>query len=175
MKKNKKAAPTLKKVNKKVLSIGILSVLLVVVVVIFFVIKNDQSNAIEYDDTAVDYQTSIAKPEGISGNSITFPGFKDTMIEEGSDKLYLMLVNPEFNQGNIQFTVFLDDEKKPILETKLVKPGKAITEIPLTKKLVSGTHTIRLEMLGYADDEQKTRLSGTTTTFELNVVKKGDE
>lgn len=175
MKKNKKAVSTLKKLNKKLLSLGVLFVLLIVVVVVFFVIKNDQSDAIEYDNKAVDYQTSIAKPEGISGNSITFPGFRDTSIEEGSDKLYLMLVNPEFNQGNIQFTVYVDDAKKPTLTTKLVKPGKAISEIPLSKKLAIGTHKIRLEMLGYADDEQQTRLSGTTTTFDLNVVKKGDE
>lgn len=173
MKKNKKVVSTLKKSNKKLLSLGLGGVLLIVIVSLFLLLKNDKSSAIEYDGQAIDYETKIAKPEGISGNSISFPGFRETVIEEGSKVLHLALVNPEFNQGNIRFVVYLDEEQKPTLTTKLVKPGKAIKEIPIPKTLSVGTHKIHLEMVGYADNEEQSRLSGTNTEFDLIVVKKG--
>lgn len=160
--------------RKKKLLIGLLIVIVSVIgCVTFFLMKEEPTAALEYEKNAVEYETKINQPEALNKNTITFPGYGNMTIEEGTEILYIALVNPSFNKGNIKFNVSLDQETAPLLKTNLVTPGKAVTEVPLPKKIAVGKHTIKIEMLGYADDEGQTRLSGTSTSFELTVLKKG--
>ncbi|MGX7272484.1 hypothetical protein [Enterococcus haemoperoxidus] len=41
------------------------------------------------------------------------------------------------------------------MTTGLVKPGQAVTEVPMPKELPVGEHAVKLEMFGYTQDKVK--------------------
>lgn len=92
-----------------------------------------KTSAIDYDERATSYETRMRKPESIADGSISFPRFKSITIQAGVNKLYIALLNPSFNEADIQFIMTLEGRDKPLLESGLVKPGKAITEVSLPK------------------------------------------
>ncbi|EOH96634.1 hypothetical protein UAW_01799 [Enterococcus haemoperoxidus ATCC BAA-382] len=157
--------------KRKRLIILISTVVAVTILLAFLFFRGLKTSAIHYDAQAVKYEAKIKKPENLPINSITFPGFRDIAIQEGDKVLYIALVNPSFNKADIQFKVTLNDRTTPILTTGLVKPGQAVTEVPLPKELPVGEHTVKLEMFGYTQDEVQQRLTGSQTTFKLQVLK----
>ncbi|MBP2097242.1 hypothetical protein [Enterococcus rivorum] len=165
----------IKKNQRSVLLIAIVMTLVIAIVGGAFFLKGMKTSAIDYDEQATSYETRVKKPESIADGSISFPGFKSITIEEGGDKLYIALLNPSFNKADIQFIMTLEGREKPLLESGLVQPGKAITEVSLPKDLAVGEHKINLEMLGYTQDKEHSRLSGSKTSFTLHVKEKGRE
>lgn len=144
-------------------------VLCIIAAVVFFLSQRaEESYAI--DDSAVEYTTAIKKPANIADNAITFPAYADVKIKKGTDIFPVVLVNPEFNKAYIQFIVSIDKKKVPLLTTGLIEPGKAIIGVTLPKELSEGDHEIHLDMLGYSEGKEPTRLSGTKTSFTLTIV-----
>ncbi|MDR0922700.1 MAG: hypothetical protein LBM95_10010 [Lactobacillales bacterium] len=171
MRNNMKMKQFLKKYQTRILIGSIILLLLVLPLITYSLLskKEPSEEAVKEDKRAISYKSAIKKPIISEKDTITFPGYGNMSILEGTEKLAIALVNPSFNHGNIQFIVYLDDEKSPLLKTDIVIPGKAVTEVPLPKGLSVGKHKIKLEMLGFSDNQ--TRLSGTTTSFELTVLK----
>lgn len=173
MKKRKK-----NKIKQKQLSIlmkyryfGIgFGLVLCVVAVFFFFFSQKGEETYAVDGSAVKYEASIKRPEGLADNAITFPAYTDVQIKKGTDIFPVVLVNPEFNKAYIQFIVSIDKKKVPLLTTGLVEPGKAIIGVTLPKDLSEGDHEIHLDMLGYSEGKEPTRLSGTKTSFTLTIV-----
>ncbi|MGX6961712.1 hypothetical protein [Vagococcus xieshaowenii] len=157
--------------NKKWLVLVLL--LLVVGCGFFFYTKqSEDSNGLKKDQNAQAYKSKIKKPEDWAKEEIAFPSYNQINVEEGAKQAYVALLNPEFNDANMQFIVTMDDQKEPLLESGLVEPGQAITTIDLPQDLAVGEHTVHLHMKGYTTDEEPTELNGTRTNFTLMVLKK---
>lgn len=148
---------------------GSFAIVLCIVVFVFFFLSQRAEESYAVDDTAVKYETSIKRPADIADNAITFPAYADVQIKKGTEIFPIVLVNPDFNKAYIQFVVSIDRKKVPLLTTGLVEPGKAITGVTLPKDISEGEHEIHLEMLGYSQGKEPTRLSGTKTSFMLTV------
>ncbi|WP_086314457.1 hypothetical protein A5821_002028 [Enterococcus sp. 7F3_DIV0205] len=149
---------------------GSFAVVLCIGVFVFFFLSQRAEESYAVDDNAVSYEVAIKKPDGIEGNAITFPAYADTKIQKSTEDFPVVLANPDFNKAYIKFIITIDDNKIPLLTTGLVEPGKAIIGIPLPKDLKEGDHKIYIEMLGYSQVKEPTRLSGTKTSFTLTIV-----
>jgi len=172
MKKRKKSRKQQKQTSilMKYRYFGIgLGLVLCVAAVLFFFFSQKGEETYAVDGSAVKYEASIKKPEGLADNVITFPAYADVQIKKGTEIFPIVLVNPDFNKAYIQFVVSIDRKKVPLLTTGLVEPGKAITGVTLPKDISEGNHEIHLEMLGYSQGKEPTRLSGTKTSFMLTV------
>jgi len=84
--------------------------------------------------------------------------------------MYIALENPSFNDANLQFKIIIDNNEKNAYQSGLVKPGEAITEVPIPNNLTVGEHNIRLEMRGFAPNDSKTQLNGTNVDFKMHVL-----
>lgn len=130
------------------------------------------SDFLGFDNSAEKYEGKIKEPKEWSTSRVAFPAFKSVRALEGSETLYIALVNPSFNEANIQFTVSLDGVEEPLLVTKLVRPGEAVKEVQLPKDLKAGVHKIRLKMRAFAPGDDSIELSGTETDFDLTLLTK---
>lgn len=137
----------------------------------WFMKKNEIVSSLKKDESAQSYKSKMKKPEDWAKEEIAFPSYKQVNVEEGASKAYVALLNPEFNEANIQFIVTIDEQEKPLLESGLVEPGKAITSFDLPPDLGAGEHTVFLHMKGYTTDEHPAELNGTKTSFPLMVLK----
>lgn len=131
--------------------------------------KKEESEELNYEKNVVKYAGKIERPVNFSPNNISFPGFAPIKIKEGAKELFIDLVNPEFNEADIQFIVMLNEEDV-LLNSGLVAPGEAITRVPLPKKLKKGAYTLSVEMKGFARDKNHTRVTGTNNKISLEVM-----
>ncbi|WP_375270015.1 hypothetical protein [Enterococcus sp. DIV0212c] len=156
--------------KKYQISFAILSLLLLILTGYFF-LTQEKEQLLGSESHATPHKSKIKKPEAWSNEKIAFPAFKQVTIKEGTENLYIALTNPSFNSAKIKFTVYLDQQKEALLKTGLIKPGEAVTEVPLPKGLSLGTHNVFLKMQGYASEDEEAVLSGTDTSFKLIVLK----
>lgn len=164
----------MKKNKLKTIIIGIFLLILITIGSFFLFSHGNNDNLLKFDESAKTYKSKIKKPEEWSKDKIAFPAFKEIKVVEGTDKLYIALENPSFNEAYLQFTLYLDNSKSDFYQSGLVKPGQAITEVPLNPNLKPGTHNIELAMRAYAPNDNKTSLNGTNVNFKLQVLEKGD-
>lgn len=136
---------------------------------LFFNPKTEEVNELTYEKKVVKYTGKIARPENFTPDNISFPGFAPIKIKEGTKELLIDLVNPEFNEVDIQFIVILG-EKDILLNSGLVAPGEAITRVALPKKLKKGEYNLSVEMKGFAKDKNHTRVTGTNNKILLEVI-----
>lgn len=139
----------------------------------YFLLKSLNTSSV-YDSNAKDYQSKIKKPEDWPKSKIAFPAYGNTKILEGTDKLYIALQNPSFNEANLKYILYLDEETKAkkLYETDLIKPGQAITEVDLPKNLSKGDHVIYLHAKAFAPNDPDTKLNSVETSFKLTVLEK---
>lgn len=158
----------------KIIVSSIIILILITIGAFFLFSHGNNQSLLGFDESAKTYTGKIKRPEEWTKEKIAFPAFKEVKAIEGSDKLYIALENPSFNEAYLQFTMYMDNSNAPIYESGLVKPGQAITEIPLNSPLEPGTHNIKLEMKAYAPGDNKTSLNGTNVDFQLQVLEEGE-
>lgn len=160
--------------QKKITVVTILLLLLIAIGSWFYIKQTSDMPLIDFDKSAKTYKSKIKKPEEWSEDKIAFPAFKEVTVVQGSKKFYMALENPSFNEAYLQFTLTLNGEGTPFYETGLVKPGEAVTEVPMPANLGIGNHIVKLSMKAYAPNDKKTKLNGTNVNFVLRVLEKGE-
>lgn len=118
-----------------------------------WMLKNSNSSM---DVNAKDYTPKNAPTVKADPDHIVLPGYDDLKMKAGTDMLYVSLWNPSSNPCNFQFEITLKNGEK-LYESKLVGPGKAITQIKLNRKFEKGVYDIVISMNAYSlkDDKQK--------------------
>ena len=81
------------------------------------------------------------KPEGIR-----IPGYPKITVPAGETKVKMNLKNPEGNPCYFTFEIVLTETEETIYTSKMVEPGKAITEVELTRALESGEYPAVLKV-----------------------------
>ncbi|MEY8500489.1 DUF4832 domain-containing protein [Enterococcus avium] len=161
----------MKKKKKRIIIVFAFLLLLLGGMTGYFLLKSPHKLSV-YDSNAKDYQSKIKKPEDWPKSKIAFPAYGNVKVLEGTDKLYIALQNPSFNEANLKYIIYLDEkiETKKICETDLIQPGKAITEVDLPKELSKGEHTIYLHTKAFAPNDPDTKLNSFETSFKLTVL-----
>ncbi|MGL9971279.1 hypothetical protein [Enterococcus sp. DIV1420a] len=163
--------------RKKLLVVTLLIVFILLVIGSYFLLnKHEQptQTKLKEDPQAVTYNNKIEKPKDYDATQLVFPGYDDIKVPEGTDKAYVSLVNPVFNQASFKFTISNEADNQMLLETGLIKPGKAVNEIPIPKGLIPGTYPLKMGIQVFDLTTEK-QLNGASTTIQLIVVEKQEE
>ena len=84
---------------------------------------------------------------------IKIPGYPSITLPKDQKTVNVALLNPEGNPCYFTFEIVLKDTGESIYKSKLVPPGKAITEITMSKALPAGEYdaTIKITTTSLAD------------------------
>ena len=123
-----------------------------------YLTRNNKQETQESPDSAFvpdldpDASTQEAKesdpPEGIR-----IPGYPSITIPADTKDVTVNLMNPEGNPCYFTFEIVLNDTDETIYTSKMVEPGKAITEVTLEKALAAGEYpaTIKITTASLTD------------------------
>ena len=80
------------------------------------------------------------KTPGEPAAGIKIPGYPSITLPKNKETVNVALINPEGNPCYFTFELILKDTGESLYKSKLVPPGKAITEITMSKALEAGEH-----------------------------------
>ena len=126
--------------TKKKQLIILLGVLACIAVAAVFILKQknmaDPAFSPDLDENAIVQTDGIReKPEGIR-----IPGYPRITISADTKDVTMNLKNPEGNPCYFTFEIVLTEGEETIYTSKLVEPGKAITDVTLSRALEKGEY-----------------------------------
>ena len=126
--------------TKKKQLIILLGVLACIAVAAVFILKQknmaDPAFSPDLDENAIVQTDGIReKPEGIR-----IPGYPRITISADTKDVTMNLQNPEGNPCYFTFEIVLTEGEETIYTSKLVEPGKAITDVTLSRALEKGEY-----------------------------------
>ena len=132
--------------NKKkilVLAGGILALVIIAGILIRVTQKEpDSAFSPDLDPNAVAQTDKTAeKPEGIR-----IPGYPRITIQADTKDVTMNLINPEGNPCYFTFEIVLTEENETIYVSEMVEPGKAITNVTLSRALEKGEYPAMIKI-----------------------------
>ena len=133
--------------NKKgilILSGSILVIAMIAVGLYFLLTKKDSDSDIKPDPdmvaesepyTVVESDAVTEKTEGIR-----IPGYPRITIQADTKDVTMNLINPEGNPCYFTFEIVLTEENETIYVSEMVEPGKAITNVTISRALEKGEY-----------------------------------
>lgn len=127
--------------NKKriLMMAGSIFVVVIVAVVVYFLVRQDSKDPAfspDLDENAIVQTDGIKeKPERIRN-----PGYPRITISADTKDVTMNLQNPEGNPCYFTFEIILTEGEETIYTSKLVEPGKAITDVTLSRALEKGEY-----------------------------------
>ena len=93
------------------------------------------------------------KTDDAPAAGIKIPGYPSITLPKGQKTVNVALVNPEGNPCYFTFEIVLKDTGESLYKSKLVPPGKAITQITMARALPVGEYdaTIKITTTSVAD------------------------
>ncbi len=91
-------------------------------------------NATEWDGVR---PTPEATPEPVG---IKIPGYPTISLPANTTNVFLGIMNPEGNPCYFTYTLYLKNTEEIIYTSKMVAPGKSITEATLNRALTPGEY-----------------------------------
>ena len=146
---------------------GSIFVVVIVAVVVYFLVRQDSKDPAfspDLDENAIVQTDGIKeKPEGIR-----IPGYPRITISADTKDVTMNLQNPEGNPCYFTFEIILTEGEETIYTSKLVEPGKAITQITLSKELSAGEYPAILKISTAAMDDGRA-MNGANVETVLKV------
>ena len=142
-------------ISKKTLSLSLIVLLLLIVGVVALALNwnhwfgsapngpsSSQAGNLDIDENAGDWngQQLPDKTEDKPAVGIKIPGYPSITLPKNQKTVNVALLNPEGNPCYFTFELVLKDTNETLYTSKLVPPGKAITEITMTKALSAGEY-----------------------------------
>lgn len=108
----------------------------------------------DIDPNAGDYTGNQPEDKGGEAKGIKIPGYPSIALPANTKDVKVALLNPEGNSCYFKFELVLDDTNEVLYTSKLVPPGKAITNITLSRALAAGEYdaTIRITTTSIQDN-----------------------
>ena len=104
-------------------------------------VQTSQSDtSVDLDPNAGNWDGSTPENKGGASQGIKIPGYPSITIAADTENVKMALLNPEDNPCYFKFEIVLKDSNETIFESKYVEPGKAITDVTLTKPLSAGEY-----------------------------------
>lgn len=126
----------------------------------------------DFDENAHSYNDPIKKGANWETGQLVFPGFGEVPVGVGDKEIKITLGNSKVNEAYFKYKVVVeqDGEDITILDTKLIKPGDAITEIS-TKKLnmKKGSYPMTINAQAYSLNNKEAPLNGSTIDATLVI------
>ena len=103
---------------------------------------------LEIDPNAGDWngQKLPDKTDDAPAAGIKIPGYPSITLPKDQKTVNVALVNPEGNPCYFTFEIVLKETGESLYKSKLVPPGKAITEITMSKALSAGQYNATIKI-----------------------------
>lgn len=140
--------------KNKILIIIIICLCAVIIAgLIYFLKWKGGSDSAFTPDLDPNAKAQTADDTGEKPTGIRIPGYPSITIEADKKDVQMNLMNPEGNPCYFTFEIVLNDTDETIYTSKMVEPGKAITEVTLEKVLAAGEYpaTIKITTASLAD------------------------
>lgn len=144
--------------NKKrclFLSGSVAAVVVIAVIIAFVVTRNSKTDLAFSPDleenTVMQTDQMAEQPEGIR-----IPGYPRITVLADTKDVTMNLENPEGNPCYFTFEIVLTDSEETIYTSKMVEPGKAVTDVTLSHALEKGEYpaVIRITTTSLTDGSQ---------------------
>lgn len=135
-----------------------------------FVWNSLQSDNPIFEPSAGEYKPEVDIAKDADTTSIQIPGYGDIRMQAGTDVAYIALWNPNTNPCYFQFRIVLDNGNKTIYESKLIKPGYAVTTVNLNQRFEQGKYPITIQINTYKLNDYKVRLNGGEIKTNLVAI-----
>ena len=135
---------------------------------IYFMKLKGGSDSAFKPDLDSNAKTQTADDTGEKPTGIRIPGYPSITIEADKKDVQMNLMNPEGNPCYFTFTLVLKDTDETIYQSKMVEPGKAITQITLSKELSAGEYPAILKISTAAMDDGRA-MNGANVETVLKV------
>ena len=137
---------------------GFLLVLVIIAAVIFISVRKKADKVEEpafvpvLEPNAV-VQTDRMDQTAEQTEGIRIPGYPRITVEADTTDVTMNLKNPEGNPCYFTFEIVLTDENETIYVSKMVEPGKAVTNVTLSRALNKGEYPamIKIKTTSLAD------------------------
>ena len=110
--------------------------------------SSSQNGNLDIDENAGDWngQTLPDKTDDAPAVGIKIPGYPSITLPKDQKTVNVALLNPEGNPCYFTFEIVLKDTGESLYKSKLVPPGKAITEITMSKALPAGEYDATIKI-----------------------------
>lgn len=100
----------------------------------------------DVDPDAKDYDGSKPEDKGGESEGIAIPGYPSIGLPAGTKDVQVALLNPEGNPCYFTFELVLKDTGESLYTSKMVPPGKAVTDIALARGLEAGDYSATIKI-----------------------------
>ena len=155
-------------ISKKTLGLSLIVLLLLIVGVVTLALNwnnwfgdvpdgpsSSQTGNLDIDENAGDWNGGKLpdKTDGAPAAGIKIPGYPSITLPKNQKTVNVALLNPEGNPCYFTFEIVLKETGESLYKSKLVPPGKAITEITMSRALPAGEYdaTIKITTTSVAD------------------------
>ena len=128
----------------------------------------DTNQNADLDPNAVDWTSSLPEAGDSSEAGIAIPGYPSITIPADTTDVNIVLTNPEGNPCYFTFNIVLDDTGESLYQSGMVEPGKAITNITLSRPLPAGTYDATIQ-ISTNSLEDLSAMNGANVATELIV------
>lgn len=155
----------MKETNKKtrILTAIIICLCLIIIGgVVCFKNQNHQNGTTDSafePDLDPDAKVQSDEESGNKPSGIRIPGYPSVTIASDTKDVKMNLMNPEGNPCYFTFEIVLKENDETIYTSKMVEPGKAITDVTLSKGLSKGEHPAVIK-ISTASLEDGTAMNG---------------
>ena len=107
-----------------------------------------QNGKLDIDENAGNWngQQLPDKTEDAPAVGIKIPGYPSITLPKDQKTVNVALLNPEGNPCYFTFELVLKDTGETLYQSKLVPPGKAITEITMSRALSAGEYNATIKI-----------------------------
>ena len=117
--------------------------------------SSSQTGNLDIDENAGDWNGGKLpdKTDNAPAAGIKIPGYPSITLPKNQKTVNVALLNPEGNPCYFTFEIVLKDTGESLYKSKLVPPGKAITEITMSRALPAGEYdaTLKITTTSVAD------------------------
>ena len=152
-------------ISKKTLIVALIVFLLLIVGAVLLALNwfgaapdgssSSQTGSFDIDPNAGDWngQTLPDQTDNAPADGIKIPGYPSITLPKDQKTVIVALLNPEGNPCYFTFEIVLKGTGESLYKSKLVPPGKAITQITMARALPAGEYdaTIKITTTSVAD------------------------
>ena len=110
--------------------------------------SSSQTGDLDIDTGANDWNGEKLpdKTDDAPAAGIKIPGYPSITLPKNQNTVNVALLNPEGNPCYFTFEIVLKDTGESLYKSKLVPPGKAITEITMSRALSAGEYNATIKI-----------------------------
>ncbi len=109
-----------------------------------WLVSRDHGPKIE--ENVKDYDDIYASAADIAAGNFAAPGYTEITLPAERRDVQIILPNPKGNPCFFRYTLVLKDTGEVLYQTGLIEPGKAVTEIRLSRPLETGDYVLELQI-----------------------------